>query len=156
MEFFKYHVTVLVSVVNILCLDKAYLDSLIFPSLEGLAVTDCGEGTRSVDAVPLDTPATPLSSGTATTTRTPLIPVWGSSSPSTKTFVLRSVLKKPCQSFSENGKVRVTLPKAKEFRIICFRVVTEIHVSCWCAGKPSLVFLFVKSHYYSEIGSVFK
>lgn len=70
----------------------------------GLAVTDCVEGTRSVDAVPLDTPATPLSSGIATTTRTPLFSVCGSSSPSTKTFVLRSVLKKPCQSFSENGK----------------------------------------------------
>lgn len=70
----------------------------------GLTVTDCVEGTRSVDAVPLYTPATPLCSGTATATRTPLIPVCGSNSPSTKTFVLRSVLKKPCQSFSENGK----------------------------------------------------
>ncbi|GAB1299036.1 Cell division cycle-associated protein 2 [Apodemus speciosus] len=65
---------------------------------QGLAVTDCVEGTRSVDALPL------LSSGTATATRSPEAPVCGSSNPSTKTFVLRSVLKKPGKLFSENGK----------------------------------------------------
>lgn len=135
------------------------------PFLEGLAVTDCVEG-----------PVTPLSSGTATATRSPetpmcgssspsakttatrspATPVCGSSTPSAKTFVLRSVLKKPGKLFSENGKVRVTLPKAKEFRDVCFRAVREIHVSHWCAGKPSLVCHFLKSQYYSEIGSVFK
>ncbi|XP_031218818.1 cell division cycle-associated protein 2 isoform X3 [Mastomys coucha] len=79
-----------------------------FPDLreasQRLAVTDCVEGTRLVDAVPLDTPATPLSSGTATATRSPATPVCGSSSPSAKTFVLRSVLKKPGKPFSENEK----------------------------------------------------
>ncbi|XP_052047080.1 cell division cycle-associated protein 2 isoform X2 [Apodemus sylvaticus] len=65
---------------------------------QGLAATDHAEGTRSVDAVPL------LSSDTATATRSPEAPVCGSSSPSTKTFVLRSVLKKPGKLFSENGK----------------------------------------------------
>ncbi|XP_028614659.1 cell division cycle-associated protein 2 isoform X1 [Grammomys surdaster] len=71
---------------------------------QGLAVTDCVEGTKSVNAVPLDTPATSLSTGSATATRSPVTPVCGSSSPSTKTFVLRSVLKKPGKLFSENGK----------------------------------------------------
>ncbi|XP_030103464.1 cell division cycle-associated protein 2 isoform X4 [Mus musculus] len=80
---------------------------------QGLAVTDCVEG-----------PVTPLSSGTATATRSPetpmcgssspsakttatrspATPVCGSSTPSAKTFVLRSVLKKPGKLFSENGK----------------------------------------------------
>lgn len=142
MEFFKYCVAILVSVLSILCLEEADLDSLIFLPLEGLAVTHCVEGAKSVNAVPLDTPATSLSTGSATATRSPATPVCGSSSPSTETFVLRSVLKKPGKLFSENGKVRVTLPKAKEFRDVCFRGVTEVHVSHWCAEKPSLVFPF--------------
>ncbi|XP_076786920.1 cell division cycle-associated protein 2 isoform X3 [Arvicanthis niloticus] len=71
---------------------------------QGLAVTHCVEGAKSVNAVPLDTPATSLSTGSATATRSPATPVCGSSSPSAETFVLRSVLKKPGKLFSENGK----------------------------------------------------
>ncbi|XP_051016714.1 cell division cycle-associated protein 2 [Acomys russatus] len=63
----------------------------------GLGVADCVEGTRSVVTVPLDTPAAELSSDPAPVTRSP-------GSPSAKTFVLRSVLKKPGKLFPENRK----------------------------------------------------
>lgn len=80
-----------------------------FP-LEGLGVADCVEDTQSVVAVPLDTPEAQVNADTAPAIRSS--PVFGSSTPS-KTFVLRSVLKKPGKLFAENGKVRVTFPKAR-------------------------------------------
>ncbi|XP_027246063.1 cell division cycle-associated protein 2 isoform X2 [Cricetulus griseus] len=67
----------------------------------GLGVADCVEDTQSVVAVPLDTPEAQVNADTAPAIRSS--PVFGSSTPS-KTFVLRSVLKKPGKLFAENGK----------------------------------------------------
>ncbi|CAH6827082.1 cell division cycle-associated protein 2 [Phodopus roborovskii] len=70
----------------------------------GPGVADCVESTQSAVAVSLDTPAAQVSADTAPATRSPVAPVCGSSSPPAKTFVLRSVLKKPGKLFGENGK----------------------------------------------------
>ncbi|KAL1780661.1 cell division cycle-associated protein 2 isoform X1 [Sigmodon hispidus] len=69
----------------------------------GLRVADGVEGTESV-AIPLDTAAAQVSSNTASTIRSPVTPGCKSSSPPSKTFVLRSVLKKPGKLFAENIK----------------------------------------------------
>ncbi|XP_012972668.2 cell division cycle-associated protein 2 isoform X2 [Mesocricetus auratus] len=82
----------------------AQLGCLVAPCPElmetshGLGVAACVEGARSVVSVPLDTRA-----DTAPAIRSTVTPVCGSSPPS-KTFVLRSVLKKPGKLFAENGK----------------------------------------------------
>ncbi|XP_075805923.1 cell division cycle-associated protein 2 isoform X2 [Microtus pennsylvanicus] len=70
----------------------------------GLGVADCVEGTQSVVAVPVDTPAPQVNSNTAPAIRSPGTLVCRGSSPPTKTFVLRSVLKKPSRLFAENIK----------------------------------------------------
>ncbi|CAO2591406.1 Cell division cycle-associated protein 2, partial [Lemmus lemmus] len=70
----------------------------------GLGVADCVEDTQSVVAVPVDTPALQVSSDTAPAIRSPGTLVCRGSSPPTKTFVLRSVLKKPGKLFAENIK----------------------------------------------------
>ncbi|XP_021491176.1 cell division cycle-associated protein 2 isoform X1 [Meriones unguiculatus] len=73
----------------------------------GLAVADWAEGAKPAHAVPLDTAAAQPSSSPAPATRPPVTPVCTvcrSSSPSAKTFVLRSVLRKPGKLFSENRK----------------------------------------------------
>ncbi|XP_038165607.1 cell division cycle-associated protein 2 [Arvicola amphibius] len=64
----------------------------------GLGVADCVKGTQSVVAVPV------VISDTAPAIRSPGTLVCRSSSPPTKTFVLRSVLKKPGKLFAENIK----------------------------------------------------
>lgn len=101
-----------------------------FP-LEGLGVADCVEGTRSVVAVPLDTPAAHMSCDTSPAIRSPMTPVCRSSNLPSETFVLRSVLKKPGKLFAENVKVRVPFPNAKE----CFRAITEVDMSPWGEGN---------------------
>nr|XP_048278186.1 cell division cycle-associated protein 2 isoform X4 [Myodes glareolus] len=70
----------------------------------GLGVADCVEGTQSVVAVPVDTPASQVNSDTAPAIRSPETLVCRGSNPPTKTFVLRSVLKKPGKLFAENIK----------------------------------------------------
>ncbi|XP_021037198.1 cell division cycle-associated protein 2 isoform X2 [Mus caroli] len=75
---------------------------------QGLAVTDCVEGTRSVDALPLDTLVTPLSSGTATATRSPETPMCGSSTPSAKTTATRSPATPVCGSSTSSAKTTAT------------------------------------------------
>lgn len=70
--------------------------------------------------------------------------VCGSSIFFVKIFVFRFVLKKFGKLFLENGKVRVTFFKVKEFRDVCFRVVREIYVLYWCVGKFLFVCYFLK------------
>lgn len=103
---------------SISCLDEADLDDPTLFLVEGLGVADCGEGTQSVVAVPVDTPAPQVNSDTAPAIRSSGTLVCRGSGPTTKTFVLRSVLKKPGRLFAENIKVKVALPKAKECQVL--------------------------------------
>ncbi|KAM6149622.1 cell division cycle-associated protein 2 [Erethizon dorsatum] len=64
--------------------------------LEGLEVADWMEGTGSSDAVPLDTLTTGVSLATVPEGGSPATPVCRREVPPAETFVLRSVLKKPC------------------------------------------------------------
>lgn len=111
----KYRVTVSASVVSISCLEEADSNDPTLFLIEGLGVADCVQGTQSVVAVPVDTPASQVNSDTAPAIRSPETLVCRGSNPPAKTFVLRSVLKKPGKLFAENIKVKVALPKAKEY-----------------------------------------
>ncbi|EHB14267.1 Cell division cycle-associated protein 2 [Heterocephalus glaber] len=62
----------------------------------GLEVADCVAGTGSGDAVPLATPPTEVSGTSVPEGRSPPPPVCRREVSPTETFVLRSVLKKPC------------------------------------------------------------
>uniref|UniRef100_A0A8C6R641 Cell division cycle associated 2 n=1 Tax=Nannospalax galili TaxID=1026970 RepID=A0A8C6R641_NANGA len=80
-------------------------ESVLLPELmeasHGLGVADCVDGTRSINAVPLDTPTAQGNSDIVPDIRLPAKPLCRSNSPSSETFVLRSVLKKPDKPFAE-------------------------------------------------------
>ncbi|XP_010621997.1 cell division cycle-associated protein 2 isoform X2 [Fukomys damarensis] len=78
------------------CVVESVPSAAVTETSSGFEVADCGVGTGSSDADPLTTPPTGVSGAAVPEGGSPPPPVCRREVPPAETFVLRSVLKKPC------------------------------------------------------------